>query len=109
VSDANWDIPGPGPAFVDPAGGRRYVFAEHGRDNILAETAVMTMVRDDRWKLVTFAGHEEGQLFDLHDDPDERVNLWDAPEATAERRRLHDVLHEWYRDSLYHTRAGRRR
>ena len=109
VSDATWDVPSSRPAFVNADGTRRYVFAEHGRDNILAETDVMTMVRDDRWKLVTFSGASGGQLFDLHRDPDERVNLWDDPETAAERRRLTDVLHEWYRESVYLTRARRRR
>ena len=91
------------------AGGRRYVFAEHGRDNILETTSVMTMVRDERWKLVTFAGTEEGQLFDLASDPEERVNLWTDSSARPERDRLMQVLCQWYRDSLYHTRERRRR
>jgi len=109
VSDASWDVPPTRPAFVDDDGRRRYVFAEHGRDNILAGTDVMTMIRDERWKLVTYSGHEEGQLFDLEADPDERVNLWNSAEASDHRRRMFDALHEWYRESLYQTRARRRR
>ena len=35
------------------------------------------MVRKGKWKLVHFVDNEQGQLFDLSVDPDERVNLWD--------------------------------
>ncbi|MFW5744543.1 MAG: sulfatase, partial [Spirochaetota bacterium] len=109
VSDATWDVPTTRPVFVKEDGSRRYVFSEHGRDNILEGTAVMTMVRDERWKLVTYSGTDEGQLFDLDTDPDERTNLWSDPASARERRRLLDALHTWYRESLYQTRARRRR
>ena len=109
VSDATWDVPTTRPVFVNEDGSRRYVFAEHGRDNILEGTAVMTMIRDERWKLVTYSGNDEGQLFDLDADPDERTNLWSDPASGQARRRLLDALHEWYRESLYQTRARRRR
>ncbi|NLE45646.1 MAG: sulfatase-like hydrolase/transferase [Chloroflexi bacterium] len=39
-----------------------------------------TMVRDRRYKLVVYHGHEEGELFDLEHDPEEFENLWDHPE-----------------------------
>lgn len=35
-----------------------------------------TMYRDKRYKLVVYHGHEEGELYDLVDDPDEFHNLW---------------------------------
>ena len=38
-----------------------------------------TMIRDDRYKLVVYHGHDIGEMFDLHDDPDEFDNLWDEP------------------------------
>ena len=109
VSDATWDVPTTRPVFVDEDGSRRYVFAEHGRDNILEGTAVMTMIRDERWKLVTYSGTDEGQLFDLASDPDERTNLWSEAAVAHEKRRLLDALHTWYRESLYQTRTRRRR
>jgi arylsulfatase A-like enzyme len=107
-SDAAWDVAPGTPQFVNEDGSRQFVFAEHGRDNILEGTAVMTMVRDSRWKLVTFA-EGGGQLFDLENDPDEVTNLWNSEEAASERHRLTAVLHDWYRDSLYRTRTRRRR
>ena len=39
-----------------------------------------TMYRDKRYKLVVYHGHEEGELYDLVDDPDEFNNLWNVSE-----------------------------
>jgi len=36
------------------------------------------MIRDERYKLAVYHGLEYGQLYDLAEDPDEHVNLWDA-------------------------------
>ena len=41
--------------------------------------SVATMFRDARWKLVVYHSHGVGELYDLDDDPDELVNLWDIP------------------------------
>ncbi len=112
LSDSTWDVATGRPPFVNADGSREYVFAEHGRDNILDATDVMTMVRDRRWKAVTFSGDasggRDGQLFDLQTDSDERRNLWADPAAAAEKARLLGVLHAWHRDSAYHTRTRRR-
>ncbi|MEQ3626253.1 MAG: sulfatase-like hydrolase/transferase [Celeribacter sp.] len=76
-----------------PAPERRMVFAEHSNDALLTGTRMMTMVLDGRVKLVHFIGTDNGQLFDLEQDPDEQTNLWDAPEHRATRERLlHEIL-----------------
>lgn len=85
--------------------GRDYVFAEHGRDGILRETAFMTMVRSRGWKLVHFLDTPEGQLFDLVHDPEESHNLWDVPSAADKRQELLGVLREWRIRSAYRTRT----
>lgn len=82
---------------------RQFVYAEHGRDNILEGTAFMTMVRDERWKLVHFVDSPEGQLFDLHEDPNEVRNLWDDPDYADQKTRLLDELREWRIRSHVHT------
>lgn len=47
-----------------------------------------TMFRDARWKLVVYHSHGVGELYDLDDDPDELVNLWDVPSLAATKVRL---------------------
>ena len=37
------------------------------------------MYRDKRYKLVVYHGHDEGELYDLIDDPNEFNNLWHLP------------------------------
>jgi hypothetical protein len=108
ASDSVWDVATGEPPFVAD-GVREYVFAEHGRDGILSGTDVMTMVRDRRWKLVEFTGANEGQLFDLEQDPQERRNLWRDADYAEEKQRLLGVLREWYASSLYHSRKRHRR
>lgn len=83
--------------------GRPYVYAEHGRDGILQETAFMTMVRSADWKLVHFLDEPFGQLFNLREDPDEFQNLWDDPAAAPHKQALLDELREWRIRSHYHT------
>ncbi len=83
--------------------GRQYVFAEHARDAILTDTEFMTMVRDDRWKLVHFLDEPYGQLFDLECDPGEERNLWDDPAHVHQRERLLAALREWVIRSNYRT------
>ncbi len=38
--------------------------------------AFLTMVRTERYELVAVHGHEAGELYDLHEDPDETHNRW---------------------------------
>ncbi|MBB5156592.1 sulfatase family protein [Saccharopolyspora phatthalungensis] len=90
----------------EPWQGREYVFSEHARDMILTGTELMTMVRDDRWKLVEFLDSEQGQLFDLQADPQERYDLWSAAEdaeASKAKARLLGVIAQWRAHSALHT------
>jgi arylsulfatase len=74
---------------------RDVVFSEQVRDNNLTSTEYMTMVRDNRWKLVHLFEETDGQLFDLAADPDETKNLWDDPRHESEKLRLLATLREW--------------
>lgn len=47
-----------------------------------------TMIRGHRYKLVTYHGHETGELFDLQKDPEEFDNLWDEHTMRETRFRL---------------------
>ncbi|MFE9958092.1 sulfatase-like hydrolase/transferase [Micromonospora sp. NPDC005299] len=57
-----------------------------------------TMLRHDRWKLVTYHGspatdrERTGELYDLQADPRELDNLWSDPEAAQIRVQLQEML-----------------
>lgn len=74
---------------------REFVYAEQGADRSMTGADFLTMVRNEKWKLVHISGTTEGQLFDLEADPDEVVNLWDRPEASEVKQSLLDNLREW--------------
>lgn len=84
--------------------GRPFVYCEQAQDGILTGCQFMTMVRDTGWKLVHFLDEPHGQLFDLVNDPDELVNLWEAPAAAAQKERLLAELREWRIRSGLHTK-----
>ena len=86
------------------AGGREYVFSEHGRDFYVTNTDFATMIRDKSWKLVHFLGHKDGVLTDLENDPEEIENLWDDPAHAATKDRLLGALRDWLIGSNHHTR-----
>ncbi|MEZ5751599.1 MAG: hypothetical protein R3D60_06435 [Paracoccaceae bacterium] len=58
--------------------------------------ARLIMIRDDRWKYVHCEGFRP-MLFDLHEDPDELVDLGASPAHEDVRRRLNDAIFAWAR------------
>jgi len=79
----------------DQAQPRDYVYAEQARDGILQGCEMMTMIRSKDWKLVHYLGCEDGELYDLISDPDERHNLWGHPDHDAKQREMLDALLDW--------------
>ena len=47
-----------------------------------------TMIRDTRYKLVVYHGHEIGELYDLNADPGEFENRWADPDLLDVKLRL---------------------
>ena len=85
-------LPYLGHGEVEP---RPFVFAEHAGDRILSGTEFMTMIRDQRWKLVHFVDSDEGQLFDMRADPQELRNLWNDSGHEPVRRALVNEILAW--------------
>jgi len=67
----------------DPNVHREFVRCEYhdALDRPFASHA--NMLRNDRFKLVLYHGHEIGELYDLEHDPHEYENLWGRPEVAA--------------------------
>lgn len=83
--------------------GREFVFSEQAGDVAMTGARLITMVRDDRWKVVFIHGAADGQLFDLETDPLEQRNLWGAPEHAGVISRLKDAFIDWRQNSLLET------
>ena len=65
----------------------------------------MTMIRDGVFKLVHFVDSENGQLFDLENDPDEKVNLWHDPTYAEKRAWLVNEIFKWRLESSLKTQG----
>ncbi len=50
------------------------------------------MIRQGRWKYVYYAGGHRAQLFNLADDPDELLDLGEAPDHARQRDMMHGFL-----------------
>lgn len=71
--------------------------------------AYATMVRTRRYKLVAVHGWDEGELYDLEEDPNETHNRWDDPAYRSVKmdmlKRLCDRM-AWTMDPLPERQAG---
>ncbi len=69
---------------------------ERIRDSVfLPYIDIQRAVRDERWKLIAYPKAGYLQLFDLQADPNERTNLFGAPELAGQTRRLLALMKEW--------------
>lgn len=78
----------------DPDDHRDDVYCEH-YDSMVAEDHSIphgTMVRTDRYRLVRWHVLDDGELYDLREDPDERNDRWDDPEYADVKTRLLERL-----------------
>ncbi len=46
----------------------------------------------ERWRMTRYESSGWGELYDLRDDPQERVNLWDDAAAAADKAALHELM-----------------
>ena len=59
------------------------------------------MMRSETHKLIYFVGSENGQLFDLVNDPKETRNLWNNPDYGDVQARLTRDLLDWLYGNLF--------
>lgn len=89
----------PGVSFAevlrgDGSGGREAVIVDGA--SRCAEYGASRMVRTDMWKYVDRGADLPGELYDLSDDPEERVNRIDDAGVRVRRDELHGVLIDWF-------------
>ena len=82
--------------------GRDYLFCEQVGDMVLTEVKFMTMIRNKEWKLVHYLDSEEGQLYNLNNDPAENQNLWEHEEYKPQKELLLSELLKWRVESQLH-------
>jgi arylsulfatase A-like enzyme len=80
---------------------RVYAFAEEGASGLRPEPDLIAMIRSETHKLVYFVGSENGQLFDLVDDPKETRNLWNKQEYSDIQAKLTRDLLDWLYGNLF--------
>ncbi len=77
------------------AKGHDGVIVEYGAQRpFMGKPGIMTMrsLVTERWRLTMYRGEEWGELYDLANDPDEKVNLWDDPGHHAVRGEMAERL-----------------
>jgi arylsulfatase len=67
---------------------REFVRSEYYGALDLPDGTYATMFRDAQYKLVVYHGHALGELYDLSEDPEEFINLWDDPDYTQTKLQL---------------------
>lgn len=65
------------------------------REAVFSENYFGRMVRWKEWKMVYYPGKPYGEIYNLDEDIEEQVNLWDKMEGSSEKRAMKDVLLEW--------------
>lgn len=56
------------------------------------------MIRTDHWKYATFEGEDHPMLFDMHNDPNELIDLGASPDHAEIRAELREKLFTWLRN-----------
>ena len=78
------------------------------REWVFCEDNYQVMMRGQRHKIVYYIGQDQGELYDLAQDPHELWNLWGRPEHQALQNELTARLLGWLAASTYYN-AGYRR
>ena len=68
------------------------IYAELARDHIQTEAELIVMRRDPEKKVVWYLNSNDGEFYDLKNDPNEVNNLWFNPDHTKERDVIVDKI-----------------
>lgn len=68
---------------------------------VFCEDNYQVMARSDSFKLVLYLGQEQGEFYDLAEDPHEQKNLWHVASLKAERDAMRLRTLEWIAKSVY--------
>ena len=82
---------------------RDAVLIEHEENKVYPGFERRPIIRNlvtNRYRLTVYRGLEFGELYDLKDDPDQTLNLWDAPAATSVKAELMFSLNQAMLDAL---------
>jgi arylsulfatase A-like enzyme len=69
---------------------------QHHREYVVSENYFGNMIRNKRFKMVYYKGKPYGELYDLINDHQEFVNLWDDEKYNAAKTDLKEKLLDWY-------------
>jgi len=74
----------------DESAHREDVYCEHYKASNMFKEArpYLTMLRNDRYKLVVLHGEQWGELYDMESDPTETNNLWNDPDLQSTKADL---------------------
>jgi arylsulfatase A-like enzyme len=71
----------------DPAKHRDHVFSEY-YNAWSHKHSYGTMLRTESHKMIVYHGTDQGELYDLANDPDEFENLWNNPNQTGLKSKM---------------------
>ena len=91
----SWEAESLWPVINGESTGREVVYSELARDHIQRTSEYIIMRRDRKYKLIWYTDDHFSELFDMVNDPDEKVNLWNEPEYISQRNNLLQQLKDW--------------
>ena len=91
----SWEAKNLWPIINGESKGRDVVYSELARDHIQRTSEYIIMRRDKKYKLIWYTDDDFGELFDVVNDPDEKINLWNMAEYISTRDSLLQELKDW--------------
>ncbi len=91
----SWEAKNLWPVINGESKGREVVYSELARDHIQRTSEYIIMRRDNEFKLVWYTDDDFGELYDVVNDPNEQMNLWNASEYISTRNKLLQELKDW--------------